>query len=100
MAKDSHHARDQRDLACHRCGALLKLGDGSFYIVRIEAFADPTPPAFDWDESPTDIAAEWETLLDQLRELSEQELMDQVYRKLTLHLCAGCHRKWIENPMG
>src|SRR5256885_13175612 len=82
---------DQRDLVCHRCGALLSPGDGSFYIVRIEAFADPTPPVMDWDQSPTDIAAEWEALLDQLRDQSEQELMDQVYRKLTLHLCAPCY---------
>ena len=31
-------------LFCHRCGAVLKPGVGNFYIVKIEAFADPTGP--------------------------------------------------------
>ena len=87
-------------LVCHRCGCLLTAGEGSFYIVRIEAFADPTPPEFDANETIEHLAAEWELLLDAMRDMSEQELMDQVYRRLTLHLCATCYRRWIENPAG
>ena len=88
------------ELLCHRCGAVLERGQGSFYIVRLEAFADPTPPDFDDHESVADLALEWERLLDQMRGMSEQELMDQVYRRMTLHLCAACYRKWIERPVG
>lgn len=98
MNADSAGSSKPSDLLCHRCSAMLTLGDGSFYVVRIEAFADPTPPTIDADGSPADIAAEWERLMDQMREMSEQELLDQVYRKLTLHLCAACYRRWIENP--
>ena len=83
---------------CHRCGGLLTPGEGSFYIVRIEAFADPTPPDIDTDEPLSDFAAQWENLLEQMRHMSERELMDQVYRKLTLNLCSDCYRRWIENP--
>jgi hypothetical protein len=32
--------------------------------------------------------------------LSAQEAMDQVYRRLTIHLCATCFRSWIESPAG
>lgn len=87
-------------LLCHRCGCTLTPGDGSFYVVRIEAFADPSPPTIDVNESLDDLAAEWERLLDAMRGMSEQELMDEVYRRLTLHLCAECYREWIERPVG
>jgi hypothetical protein len=85
-------------LVCHRCSRLLTPGKGSFYVVRIEAFCDPTPPEIDARESLDDLAIEWEQLLDSMRDMSERELMDQVYRRLTLHLCSDCYRQWIENP--
>jgi hypothetical protein len=87
-------------LLCHRCGSLLTPGEGNFYIVRIEAVADPSPPVIDEHEPQVDVAHEWERLLDEMRGLSEQELMDQVYRRMTLHLCAGCYQRWIEDPTG
>jgi hypothetical protein len=87
-------------LICHRCGVLLAPGEGSFYVVRIEAFADPTPPDIDPTESLADLSAEWERLLDQMRDMSEQELMDQVYRRVNLQLCTGCYRQRIEDPVG
>ena len=31
-------------LFCHRCGAVLRPGSGDFYVVKIEAVADPWPP--------------------------------------------------------
>jgi hypothetical protein len=30
--------------------------------------------------------------------MSERELMDQVFRRLTIHLCGTCYRQWIEDP--
>ena len=89
----------EAELLCHRCGAMLKPGAGDFYLVRIEAFADPSPPELPDGETADDFAAQWEQLLDQMRDMSEQELLDQVYRRLTIHLCAGCYRRWIEDPV-
>jgi hypothetical protein len=86
---------------CHRCAAQLIPGEGSFYVVRIEAFADPTPPTISSDElRDIDLNAEFSRVLEEMRNMSEQELMDQVYRRLTIHLCASCYRDWIENPVG
>lgn len=87
-------------LICHRCGAQLTPGDGSFYVVRIEAFADPTPPRVDADESVEAIAADIDDLLRRMKDFSEQELMDQVYRRLTIMLCTPCHQAWMDNPTG
>ena len=85
-------------LICHRCGAQLTAGDGSFYVVNIEAFADPTPPRIDTDEPIETIAADIDALIRRMKEFSEQELMDQVYRRLTLTLCAPCHQTWMDHP--
>jgi len=88
-------------LFCHRCGAVLTPGEGSFYVVRIEAFADPTPPNLSADElEGIDPGEEIDRLIEQMRDMTEQELMDQVYRRLTVHLCGPCYRQWIESPVG
>ena len=86
-------------LMCARCGVELTPGKGNFYVVRIEAVADPTPPRFSEEDLQHDFRAEIERLIDQMRDLSEQELVDQVYRRLILHLCGPCYRQWIEDPV-
>ncbi len=87
-------------LLCHRCGVELTPGEGDFYVVRIEAFADPTGPNITDADLDADIDAAIEKTLEELRGLSEVELMDQVYRRLTIHLCGRCYRQWIEDPAG
>ncbi len=87
-------------LFCECCGAELRSGKGEFYVVRIEAFADPTPPSITAEDLQRDITAEIERLLASMRDLSEQEAMDQVYRKMTLYLCTACYQRWIEHPVG
>ena len=89
---------DAQPVFCHRCGCGLSPGEASFYVVRIEAFADPSPPRDQGDEPPGDITAEVNELLERAAALSEQELMDQVYRRLTLLLCNACYTEWIEDP--
>ena len=85
-------------LLCHRCGAVLQPGRSDFYVVRIEAFADPTPPRLTEDDLAGDVNDEIQRLIEQMKDMSEQELMDQVHRKLTIHLCGACYRVWIEDP--
>ncbi len=87
-------------LFCARCGAVLTPGEGNLYVVRIEAFADPTPGTISGDESPGQVRAEIDRLLEQIRGLSQQELMDQVHRRLVLYLCGRCYRQWIEASAG
>jgi len=92
---------DDVPLFCHRCGAQLTCGEGNFYVVRIEAFADPTPPKIETGQSSElDANAEFSRLIEQMRDFSEQELMDQVHRRLIIHLCGRCYRRWIEDPTG
>jgi hypothetical protein len=85
-------------LWCARCRAELKPGAGNFYVVQIEAMADPTPPSFSEEDLKRDPRQEIERLIDRMRDLSQQELLDQVYRRLVIFLCRPCYREWIEDP--
>ena len=67
---------------------------------NVRSCADPSPPDLSLNEPLEAIQREIDDLIDELHEHSERELMDQVYRRLTLTLCSPCYRKWIENPTG
>jgi hypothetical protein len=88
------------DLLCSRCGIELHPGTGNFYLVRIQAMADPTPPSFSEEDLQHDPKKEIQRLLEQMQDISAQEAMDQVYRQVVLYLCGPCYRRWIENPVG
>jgi hypothetical protein len=90
---------NQPGMFCARCAAELTPGKGDFYVVRIEAVADPTPPSFSEEDLKHDPRAEMERLIEQMHDLSPQEAMDQVYRRLVLYLCGPCYRQWIEDPV-
>ena len=87
-------------LFCDRCAAELEPGRGQFYVVKIEALADPTPPNITKEDLSRDIAGEIDRLSDAMRDMSSQEALDQVYRRLTVYLCDACYQLWIENPTG
>jgi hypothetical protein len=91
---------DQWPIFCQRCRAKLTPGEGNFYVVRIEAFADPTPPSFSREDLQCDVRAEIERLIAEMSELSAREAMDQVCRRLTVYLCGRCYADWIEDPTG
>jgi hypothetical protein len=91
---------EQYPLFCDRCSAVLTPGRGNYYVVKVEAVADPTPPAFTEAHRDRDVGKEIDRLIERMRDMTEQELMDQVYRRLVLYLCAPCYRIWIENPTG
>ena len=87
-------------LFCDRCFKELTPGKGNFYVVTIDAVADPTPPVFSEDDLARDLRGELNRLVGQLEGLSERESMDQVHRRVTIYLCGSCYRAWIENPTG
>jgi len=91
---------DNAPLFCDRCSTELVPGKGNFYVVRIEAVADPSPPNIDGDDLDKDLRRDIVELVQNMSHLSQQELLDQVYRRVTIFLCVRCYTKWIENPTG
>lgn len=90
----------EQPLFCNRCQRTLVPGSGDFYVVTIEAIADPSPPLISAEDLDRDIEAEIRKLLAQIRDRSEQELIDDVYRRMQLLLCRRCYLNWIEDPVG
>jgi hypothetical protein len=93
-------ADDTAPLFCDRCTKTLEPGRGDFYVVRIDAVADPSGPVITEDELAVDARREIEQLIARMRGMTEQELKDQVYRRVVIHLCVPCYQRWIENPTG
>ena len=87
-------------LLCSRCLKLLEPGRGDFYMVTIDAVADPSPPIIEPSDLQRDLSRDWRETVAALRDTSPQEAMDQVYRRVVIHLCQVCFRDWIENPAG
>lgn len=85
-------------LLCTRCLMTLVPGRGEFYVVTIDAVADPTPPIIDEEQLRRDHRRNWRELLAALQDTSPREAMDQVHRRVVIHLCNACYQVWIENP--
>lgn len=83
---------------CDRCLRTVEEGRGEFFEVRIEAVADPTPPTLDTPFDPEQVRAEYEELVNALRDTSPQEAQDQIFRRLIVSLCNRCFATWIEDP--
>jgi len=84
---------------CELCGKAIPVP--SSYIVRIDIFADPSMPTTTSDElAATDFDEAIARLLDEMRDLSADELQDQVYRRFEFRLCVGCQPKLLANPLG
>lgn len=83
---------------CAICGQPVPRPDS--YIVRMEIFADPSPPEVEGDEEAEALVAEIPKLLQQIAEMSEQELQDGVYRHFEFRVCGACQRGLIANPLG
>jgi hypothetical protein len=93
-----HAQSDETPLFCDRCTVELHPGRGDFFVIKIEAVADPTPPEFTEEDLKRDHKDEIRRLLAQTEEMSEREAMDQVHRRLTVFLCNSCYGHWIEDP--
>jgi hypothetical protein len=86
-------------LFCDRCARDLHPGRGDHYVVHIEAIADPAPPEIE-PADPAELRRQIQRTLRALDDVSAQEAIDQVQRRLTLYLCNRCFREWIEKPVG
>ena len=79
---------------CARCVKELTPGRNEFYVVEIQAKADPTPPVLDVADMSRDYKTEINALVAELENVTPQ------IQRLTIHLCMACYAGWIEKPAG
>jgi hypothetical protein len=85
---------DDAPILCARCAKVLNPGRGEFYVIEIEAKADPTPPVLDQADMNRDYKSEINSLIAELENLAPRN------QRATIHLCMSCYSTWIEKPAG
>ena len=86
-------------LHCDICSRHIELPES--YVVRIDVFADPSMPPMSSEEiAKLDFDATLQGLLDEMKNLSAEELQDQVHRRFEYRLCRLCHLRFLANPLG
>ena len=84
---------------CDICGD--SIDPHAHYIVRIEVFADPTlPPINTEDTEEADLQDTMQKLIDQMNEMTADDLQDQVHRSFVYRLCSPCQARFLINPLG
>lgn len=83
---------------CDRCCRPLEEGTQR-YIARIEVFAAADPLVISEEELRRDRRQEVQTAMDKCAEMSEEELMRDVYVEFKFTLCRPCQRAYIGDPL-
>ena len=84
--------------SCELCGR--ELSPAGHFVVRIDVFADPAIPPTTRDElSATDFDSQIDDLLEQMRNMTADELQDQVHRRFEYRICPKCHRRFLRDPL-
>lgn len=69
--------------------------------MRIEVYADPEmPPMSGAEIAQTDFNTALAELMEQMKDMSADEVEDAVHRRFEYHLCPQCQRRYLANPLG
>jgi len=69
------------------------------YIAKIQVYAAPDPPEISEKDLHRDHTADIERLLKQCENLTEDQLMEDVYVSFEFDLCSACQKSYIQNPL-
>lgn len=83
---------------CDRCGQPLETG-GLRYIARIQVYAAYDPLNITFEDLGRDYSAEIQRLIEECRDVPEEELMRGVYVDFHFDLCPACQRVYIRDPL-
>ncbi len=71
------------------------------YVVKIDVYADPSVPPMSTEElENADFDDTFAKLIEQMKQLSADELQDDVHRCFEYRICRPCQRKFLANPLG
>jgi hypothetical protein len=83
---------------CDRCGQLIEEG-ALRYIAKIQVYAAYDPLNIDFEDMTRDHTAEISEILKRCEDLTEEELMQDVYVDFQFDLCRPCQRFYIKDPL-
>jgi len=84
---------------CDLCNRAIP--PGADYVVKIDVYADPSAPSISTEElEETDFEQTFADLIDEMKDLSADDLQDDVHRSFAYRICRPCQRKFLANPLG
>lgn len=83
---------------CDRCGQLIEEG-ALRYIAKIQVYAAYDPLNIDFEDMTRDHTDEIKEILKRCEDLTEEELMQDVYVDFRFDLCRACQRSYIKEPL-
>lgn len=83
---------------CDRCGRPIERGQIR-YTARIQVFAAADPLEITLDDLLGDTGQEMDDLIGRCGQLSERELMRDVYVEFKFDLCRTCQRIYLDDPL-
>ena len=67
----------------------------------MDVFADPATPPLNTEElEDAGFDATLDSLLDEMKHMTADELQDGIHRRFEYRLCGFCHRRFLANPLG
>ncbi len=83
------------DRVCENCGRWIEDNE-ILYRARLEVFAEPVMDDRSLRKSRDESAREWESLLEKLEKMDDQQVQDatdQVYESYEFNLCPSCRQE-------
>ncbi len=81
---------------CEVCGRTIEKPEIAFRM-KIELFADPTPPEITQEDMERDFAEEMRRLIEESKDIDPREAQDEVYEAYLFTLCATCRQQVHED---
>ncbi len=83
---------------CDRCGQPLEQG-ALRYVAKIQVFAAYDPLEITFEDLMRDHSDDIKKILEQCRDLTEEELTRDVFVNFQFDLCRACQRAYITDPL-
>lgn len=83
---------------CDKCGQPIEEG-ALRYVAKIQVYAAYDPLNITFEDLAQDHTEEIKKIAEQCRELTEEELMRDVYVEFTFDLCPTCQKAFIADPL-
>lgn len=87
-------------ISCDACGKTLLVDESVRYVVDIKVYAAYDPMEITQADYEKDRSEEIRRLVEACKRMSAEELEDQVYRDFIFHLCPGCQKRYLKDPLG
>lgn len=92
---DKKQPSEKTKLRCHLCGKRFKKG-GTRYRINLEVISDFDGHIQDVSNKPDDhLQKKIEAILEETKQMTEEELEEEVYLKRNWLVCVSCREKFL-----